>query len=320
MRARLVILLLLAAPAAGSQEADPAAGAVVAAHDSIARCIETATGEELGLAELEEACPGLEHALTESGYVGFVGETEIEQLTTYSLADLRYFIERYRSSPEGETSPAHDVSQLASVLDALEAEQRTDRPPTLMERFKRWLNGLINRQQQEQDPWLVNWLRDLDISERIVRGIVYGSILLIIAIALGVIVNELRAAGVFRRRGRRLAAVPVESDGGLDLSHATLADLDRVAASDRPALLLRVLVNTLVNTGRLRAEKSLTHRELGTRAAFDAVDQRQSFNRVAALGERMLYGHRDVPADEVDAVIETGRALERQLNLPRTVT
>jgi hypothetical protein len=93
-----------------------------------------------------------------------------------------------------------------------------------------------------------------------------------------------------------------------------------VAASERPALLLRVLVNTLVSTGRLRAEKSLTHRELGMRAAFDAVDQRQSFNRVAALGERVLYGNRNVPPEEIDAVIETGRALDRQLNVPRAAT
>jgi len=320
VRACLLILLLLAAPAAGSQEADPAAGAVVAAQDAIARCIETATGEEVGLADLEAACPGIEHALTQSGYVGFIGETETEQLTTYSLADLQHFIERYRPSSDGEASPMRDVSQLASILDTLKEEQRADRPLTLLERFKRWLNSLIRRSQQEQDSWLANWLRDLDVSERIVRTIVYVSILLIIAIAIGVIVNELRAAGVFRRRERRVAATQVAGDGVLDLSRATLADLDRVAASERPALLLRVLVNTLVSTGRLRAEKSLTHRELGTRAAFDAVDQRQSFNRVAALGERMLYGNRNVPPEEIDAVIETGRALDRQLNVPRAAT
>ncbi len=319
MRACLVTLLLLAAPAAGSRETDPPAGAVVAAHDAIAHCIATASGDEVGLAELEDACPGIDHALAQSGYAGFISENESDQLTSYGLVDLQYFLDRYRPSPDG-ASAAADVGQLASILDTLQQEQQAERPLTLMERFSRWLNGLTRRSPEDQEPWFARWLRDFDVAEGIVRSIVYVAIILIIALAIAVIVNELRAAGVFRRRERRGAAAPAMSEGGLDLSRATIADLDRVPAADRPALLLRMLVNTLVKTGRLRAEKSLTHRELGMRAAFDASDQRQSFNRVASLGERILYGNRNVPAAEIDAIVETGRSLDRQLNTPRAAT
>lgn len=319
MRASLVTLLLLTAPVAGSQEADPAVGAVIAPPDLIARCIETASGDEVGLAELEEACPGLDHALATSGYAAFIGEAASDQLTVYGLAELQHFIERQQPSDDGP-SAADDVARLAPILDTLTEERRVDRPLTLLERFKRWLNGLINRPQQDGEPWLAKWLRDFDVSERILSSIVYGSIILIIVLAIAVVVNELRAAGVFHRRERRRAATLAATGGALDLSRATLADLDRVPPAERPALLLRALVNTLVNTGRLRAEKSLTHRELGLRATFDAAEQRQSFDRVAALGERVLYGNRNVPAQEIDAVIETGRVLDRQLSAPRAAT
>ncbi len=323
VRASLVTLVLLAAPAAGSQEAGPAAGAVVAADTSsfevIASCIEESSGDEIGLAELEEACPGIEHALTRSGYVGFISESEIEQLTVHGLADLQHVTERYRRAPTDHSAQA-DVTRLAPILGSLQEEPQGDRPLTLLERFKRWLNSLRQQSQQEQDSWLSRWLRDFDVSESVTRAIVYVSIALILLIAIIVIVNELRAAGVFRRRERRRAATVAAAAGSVDLSRATLADLERVRAAERPALLLRILVNTLIDTGRLRTEKSLTHRELGTRAAFDAVDQRRIFNRVASLSERLLYGNRDVPSEEIDAVVAAGRTLDQQLGQPRAAT
>ncbi|HEY6644171.1 DUF4129 domain-containing protein [Povalibacter sp.] len=316
MRACLVTLVLLAAPVAGSQEEDSAAGAVVASRDLIASCIETSSGDEVGLAELEEACPGLEHAITQSGYVGFISENEIEQLTSHGLVDLQSIVERYRQPPAAAATDA-DIARLGPILDAIEEEQRVERPLTLFERFKRWMNGQMQRPSPEQETWLNRWLKDFDVPERITRTIVYASILVILLAALAVVVNELRAAGIFRRRGRRASVVPITGEGTFDLSRATLADLDRVPAAERPALLLRVLVNTLLNTGRLRTEKSLTHRELGSRAAFDAVDQRHAFNRVASLSERILYGSRQVSPEEIDAVLDEGRGLDRQLSTPR---
>jgi hypothetical protein len=317
VRAGLVTLLLLAAPAAGSQEADSAAGAVIAPGDQIAACIEDASGDEVGLAALESSCPGIGQALTQSGYADFISESGTEQLNSYGLADLEQIADRYRQSPR---EPAADVAALAPVLSTIEEELRVDRPLTLFERFERWLNGLLQRSQQDEDSWLGRWLRGFDVPERITRPILYGAIVLVILIAVAVIVNELRAAGVFRRGGRRSVATPGTVTGTGHASATMLADLDRVPAAERPALLLRMLVNTLVHTGRLRTEKSLTHRELGERAAFDATTQRQSFNRVASLSERILYSNREVSAEEIDVVVTEGRTLDHQLSLPRAAT
>jgi hypothetical protein len=90
-------------------------------------------------------------------------------------------------------------------------------------------------------------------------------------------------------------------------------DIDAAALSERPSIVLRMLVATLVKTGRLQAERSLTHRELIKRVKLDDSGQRESFSRVAQLAERIVYGGNDAPADELDAVVQAGRALNAQL-------
>lgn len=319
MRVLLAILVLLFARAAGSEEADSAAGSIDPARESIASCVSNATGEEVGLAELEETCPGIGDALDRAGYADFISEDESGQLTSYGLQDLLEISERYRTPP-ADRSPEADVTRLAPILASLEEARRADQELTWTERFKRWLNNMVRRSQQQEDSWLSRWLRDVDVSEGVVSAIVYAAVALILLIAVAVIVNELRAAGVFRRRERRAAATAAGIERPSSASEVGLADLDRVPPEARPAVLLRVLVNTLLKTGRLQLDKSLTHRELGARARFDALDQRQSFNLVAALSERVLYGNRKIPAEEIDAVMAVGRMLDRQLNVPRAAT
>lgn len=297
---------------------DSAAGAVVAPGDLIASCVEKANGDEVGIAALEETCPGIGQALTQSGYDAFISDSDSERLTSYGLADLLEIADRYRALPDDGAAKT-DVTRLAHILDTIDEERRVDRPLTLGERFERWLNGLLQRVRQDEESWLSRWLRDFDVPQRITRSIVYGAIVLIILAAAAVIVNELRAAGIFRRDARRRATA-LAAAASVDASGATLASLDRVPAADRPALLLRMLVNTLVHSGRLRTEKSLTHSELGSRAVFDAAAQRQSFNRVASLSERILYGNRTISSAEIDDVVAEGRMLDQQLSLPRAAT
>jgi hypothetical protein len=78
-------------------------------------------------------------------------------------------------------------------------------------------------------------------------------------------------------------------------------------------MLLHMLVATLVNIGRLRTERSLTHRELSSRASLEEQAQRECFQRVAALGERAVYGGGNVSAEEIESVVAAGRSLNTQL-------
>ncbi len=208
------------------------------------------------------------------------------------------------------------VDRLQPVLASLQEELRPDRPLTWFGRLKQWLRGIFDRQQEDTGSWWERWLRDVEVPQKVTRGILYGLVALIVLLAVAVVLNEVRVAGVLNRRvprrGRSLGHDPASG-----LAPLTNADLDSVEPSERPAALLRMLVTTLVNSGRLRTEKSLTHRELGRRAMFDAAEQRECFERVASLGERLLYGAGGASGDEIDKVVTAGRALEHQLAAPR---
>lgn len=312
MRAGSLILLLLLAAAADSRDTGSAA-----AVERIASCA-AGSGDEEGLEALEEACPGLREALDDSGYRAFIPESARESLTRGGLEDLRALDARDQS--QHAVAAAHDdVAKLAPVLRDLDQQRHTEQPLSWLDRVQRWLEGLLQRRQAGQDSWLARWLRDFAMPQRVSQIILYGSIVLIVVIAIGVIVNEMRAAGIFRGGRRRRHGKVIEGAGSA-MTNPVLPELNAVPISERPAVLLRMLVNSLLATGRLRTEKSLTHRELSVRAAFDADEQRNSFNQVAALSELIMYGNRAVAADEIDAVLQAGRRLDEQLNSPRVVT
>jgi hypothetical protein len=79
-------------------------------------------------------------------------------------------------------------------------------------------------------------------------------------------------------------------------------------------MLLQLLVNRLVQTGRLRAERSLTHRELVVRSRFDSESQRLLFATVANTAETLLYGSESAAPEQLSSVLQQGQTLLRQLS------
>ncbi|HWW22124.1 MAG TPA: hypothetical protein VNZ06_15090, partial [Steroidobacteraceae bacterium] len=95
-----------------------------------------------------------------------------------------------------------------------------------------------------------------------------------------------------------------------------LATLDATSLSERPALLLRLLVQALERSGRLAGDRTLTHRELIARAGFDGEGQRQRFASISLRAEQQVYGRaaafvNDDP--ELQRVLHEGRELYSQL-------
>ena len=74
-----------------------------------------------------------------------------------------------------------------------------------------------------------------------------------------------------------------------------------------------VLIATLTKMGRLPSSKSLTHRELASRVAFEIDAQRETFRRVATMAERSLYGSGVPRPEEIESVVEEGRNLDSKL-------
>lgn len=303
MRSIVVALGLLAAPAVFAQEDR-------SARQVLDHCVESVEVDVVGMAALEAECPGLEQALIDLGLDPFIADWQRDTIGVYGLMSLQSVEQRYREQPAAQSSV--QVDSLQSVLEGLRQPVQAEQPLTWFERFKRWLRNLMNSQDAEQGSWLTRLLDDYRLSETARNIIFYGSVLLVVLLAVAVVVNEVRVA----RKGRRKkdGMRTVEAAGAVAESlDARSLDLDAAARGDRPSILLQMLVATLVKSGRLQAERSLTHRELATRAKFDDSAQRESFRRVAQLAERVVYGGENAPAD-LDEVVEAGRALHSQLS------
>ena len=302
MRSILFASWLLVAPVVFAQEDRPA-------RQVLDDCIESVETDVIGMPALEAQCPGLERALIELGLDPFISDEQWDVIGAYGLMRLQRMEQRYREAP---AAAVVQVDSLESVLDELRQPVQAQQPLTWFERFKRWLRNLLSRQEADADSWLGRWLSEQRLSETARNILFYGSVILIVLLAAAVIVNEVRVA----RKGRRKAVRASGADalhGASDLSAARSLDLDGAARSERPSILLQMLVATLVKTGRLQAERSLTHSELTARARFDDPSQRERFQRVAQLAERIVYGGDDAPA-ELDEVVHAGRALQSQLS------
>lgn len=301
MRPIVFVLWLLAAPAVFAQE-DRSARQVLDA------CIESVEADVIGMAALEAECPGLEQALVDLGLAPFIADSQWDTIGVYGLMTLRSVEQRYSEPPADRA--AVPVDNLQSILDELKQPAQAEQPLTWFQRLTRWLRDLLAKQDAEADSWLSRWFEEHTLSETARKILFYGPMILVVLLALAVVVNEVRVARKGRRKRDRTQG---GSEEGTSLAAlARSLDLDAAARSERPSILLQMLVATLVKTGRLQAERSLTHRELTTRARFDDSSQRENFRRVAQLAERVVYGGDDAPA-ELDEVVQAGRALHSQL-------
>ncbi|HEY7639982.1 MAG TPA: hypothetical protein VH814_09675 [Steroidobacteraceae bacterium] len=303
MRSVVLLVLLALAPAVWCQTAGEARGSAL---DVIDRCGDSAPEDTYGLTDLESECPGLTNALEESGYMELLPPAARDQLSVYDLTEVAQVGRRY-----GQDEPADvDVGMLGPILDALRLPAIEPPPPSWFERFMRWLRELLEQRAKDPDNWLSRWLEGVNVSVVVVRTILLLALTLLIGVGIVVVVNELRTAGVLRRR-----PVAPDADAGAvaGLASDDIGDLDSLSADRKAPMLLRMLVATLIKSGRLRTERSLTCRELSARANFDDAQQRDCFRRVATLAERTVYGHGEVSAEEVEPIVAAARALDAQL-------
>ena len=301
MRSAVFLVLLALAPAAWCQ----AAGQDERSPLEVIDQCDSADEESIGLTALEEECPGLTGALEQSGYLALLSTAARDELDVYDLSDVLQ-VDAWYEEPAARDM---DIGTLGPILDSLQA-QEPERPLGWFERFQRWLRSMLERRSEGTDNWLSRWLDDAEVSEVVTKTILLVALALLLALTVFVIINELRAAGIFRQRSKRDDdLVP----GAVANSSDAAADLDALPVDRKASLLLRMLVTTLVQSGRLRAERSLTHRELSARARFDDAQQRESFQRVAALAERTVYGSVDVPAEEIEPIVAAARELDAQL-------
>ena len=313
MRIALSFLLLCAAPAAFSQTDPNREKEAIAAIDACIPQLDMAL--DVGYDRIAARCPRLARSIERADWAQWLprGWNEARNdLSAGSLVELRTLIARERAAP-ARGAPHPRVAQLDKILaDLGPAAQRHS---SLWSRFRDWLRSVVERNREEEErSWLDKMIQRNGRSQTFVELLTYGSIALIVILAGIIVVNELRAAGIIRRRAR--AAGDDAALHGVLRKRLAWADVERAAAPDKPRVLLELVIARLTDMRRLPPAGALTVRELTRSATLDDSADRQRLLAVANIAERARYSDEPLQPEAVGEAVEAGRALLERLARP----
>lgn len=292
----LPALLLLLCPFAYAQAPD-----ALAALDDCARQLDA--GLDVGYERIAARCPTLTRALEHSPWAAWLPPGWKEphnQLNAEGLRALHSILAR-----ESTATPGSRVLHPERVPAVLERVARPDGAEQggWWARLKRWLRELLTPQPQDERRWWRRLFGDGAIDRSVLRVVAVVAIGLLVIVALMVVTNELRVAGLLRRRrsGTPRGTVP---GGG-----PRTPDLEAAERSAQPALLLELIATRLATQQRLPPARALTVRELMVRARLRDAAERARLADLAAVSERLRYSGQGVAAAALEAALSGGREL-----------
>jgi hypothetical protein len=297
---RLAALLVLVA-AAGAAHAHELL-------DTIDTCIGRLDAQlDVGYERIAARCPQLAPALAQSPWAPWLPKDWNQagnQLTAQGLGELRTLLAQAMAAPAPTRAP--DAQRVAAVLERI--AQPDAATGGWWPRFKAWLRRILGTPDTE--PGAPEWLRWLDFSTGAQKLITWGALAAVAAIALGIVLNELRVHGLLRRRtapGR--GSPPAAPRPGTP----SLALVSARAEREQPALLLELIAARLTEQGRLPPARSLTTRELLRRAQLPGESERTGLAELAGACEELRYSTRELAAARLRSAIHAGRQVLLQL-------
>jgi len=299
--ARALLALLLAAALVPCAQARAALEAI---DDCVARLD---TELDVGYARIAARCPDLTAALGASSFAPWLPadwKRPDNQLSAAGLSELR--AQLVRESGGGDNRrPAPRSERVASVLASVTHGDAAS--IGWWQRFKDWLRRILTTRAQTDSGWLRRWLAGIELSRSATRLITWASFAIVVALAAGIVTNELRIAGVLRgRRARSQARSADVSRGG---SAAALEEIERAAPEQQPALLLELITARLAALRRLPPARALTARELERQARLPEESGRARLAELVTVCERVRFSGAAVSSASLTAAVRGGRAL-----------
>lgn len=262
--------------------------------------------------DLNKRCPQLVEQLALSLDVGEIGSVEIDATSIEGLRDLQSFAAGFDRQPASPEKFSPDFDGLDALLTDVLVEERIS--DSLWERFLRWLEQYGKDSESAELKRFLDWLEELDAPPWLADVILKTSVVLIVLLALMVIGNELRLAGVLHRlrRPRKLKAPAGTPEAPPKSRVMSLNQLRGLPPRQLAAAVLEIVTVTLANRGWLSSNSSLTNGEL-----VRQIGQRQgglagSFTSLVNGIEKIIYGDR-LPDDEARQrlLVTAGELIER---------
>jgi hypothetical protein len=265
---------------------------------------------DVGYERVAARCPDLPADLTRSAWAPWLPadwDQPGNQLSAQGLTELRTLLSR-SLAPGAAAVRAPRPQTAAAVLARV--SQVEDSRQSWWGRFKAWLHKVMAGNERDSGV-LGGWLAGLNFPHGAAKLISWLALVIVLAVALAILVNELRIAGVLKVRASAARGKPPR--GGASRIAGTLSDLERRAPREQPALLLQLIAERLTEQGRLPPARALTARELLHDARLEDDSQRAALGELASVSEQLRFSTRDFAAARLAAAIATGRALLTRL-------
>jgi hypothetical protein len=249
-------------------------------------------GSPLELRPILSACPQQTAELLDHPWA----ELLARDADTVLLGDLGGLHQVYQLYTEQEPRTSVDMTVLRGVL--AELERPPEPAPSWWElAWRRLLQWLRDHEQDES-----RWFENIAIGESLANTLLYGSIALLVILALGIVAVELRH-GLAGRRG-------AVRSGWHDLGPQAAAppdfeDLASLPLREQPRMLLRIVLARLEAADVLRLRSSATHRHIT--AAVSGLQQAEAIALISAAAERAIFGNWHPTAGEIALLREQGR-------------
>lgn len=299
--ARALLALLLAAallPCAQARDALEAIDDCVAKLD---------TELDVGYARIAARCPDLTAALGESSFAPWLPadwKRPDNQLSAAGLSELR--AQLARESGRGDNRRAAPRTERVATVLATLTHGDAGRIGW-WQRVKDWLRRILTARAQTDSGWLRRWLAGIELSRTTTQLITWSAFAVVVALAAGIMINELRIAGVLR--SRRAQSHARGADVGRRVSAAALEEIEHAAPEQQPALLLELIAARLAALQRLPPARALTGRELERQARLPQEFGRARLAELVTVCERVRFSGAAVSSASLAAAVRGGRAL-----------
>jgi Domain of unknown function (DUF4129) len=273
---------------------------------------------DVGYAHIAARCPDLTPALTQSPWAPWLPagwNRPDNQLSANGLSELRALLAR-EAAPEVIRRPPPRPERVAAVLASVTLSDPGN--PSWWQRFKDWLHRILAARAESRDHWLAHWLTQIKLATSTTQAIVWSALALVVALAAGIVINELRIAGLLGSRAGR--AQTRTASGQAPGSAAGLAEIDGAEPERQPSLLLELIALRLAEQDRLPPARALTARELERRAQLADETGRPHLAELVGVCERLRFSADRVSDASLAAALRSGRLLLAALDAPVSAT
>jgi len=246
--------------------------------------------------DLLEVCPDLSIFLATYNKNDFIQPKLKSETTLNRLIDERALRQQpYRTL----TSNSTDLGLVATLAKNYNLDSSKIITPSLWQRLKQWLKENYGSKDEDAGiDWILKLLDGFSIPDWLYKSILYGSIGLVIILAIFIIVNEFRQYKRYKNREQFVTTadtlLPIH-----ELRMMSWDEIQTLPVHQKTSALLQYLIQQCINRQWLVDNNSFTNQEFYRQLKKQHTDKALQFKQVIMAAEKDIYGNHSLSDEEL---------------------